>query len=232
MMLFVMKKCIICMLLAVSAMADELPAKECAHTETLLSNDIKPEDAALFARYFGTAAEPVAKSWDAENLVQYSSSWGRNQAGRKVLSERLLILSEDGTTMRKLSCERFEKTPERRVNFREEVYRAVVPYVFLSNLVDIVDDEEERLYVVIVNFNPQTRCLENVEQKSFLYNKLDAELIVDGQKLSFMAAPENKLRVSIEQFAPQTNSHEGTRIKEYRFKTLELLRDEWTPCNS
>ena len=122
--------------------------------------------------------------------------------------------------MRKLSCVRFEKTPERRVNYREEEYRAVVPYVFLSNLVDIVDAEEERLYVVIVNFNPQTRCLENVEQKSFLYNELDAELIVNGQKLSFMAAPENKLRVGIEQFAPQTNSHEGTRIKEYCFKLV------------
>lgn len=214
------------MLLAFSAMADELPAKECAHTETMLCNDIKPEDAALFARYFGTAAEPVAKSWDAENLVQYSSSWRRNQAGRKVLSERLLILSEDGTSMRKLSCVRFEKSPNRRVNFREEVYRAVVPYVFLSNLVDIVDDAEERLYVVIVTFNPQTRCLENVEQKSFLYNELDAELIVNGQKLSFMATSENKLRVGIEQFAPQSNNHEGVRIKEYRFKTLELLRDE------
>ena len=83
MMLFVMKKCIICMLLAFSAMADELPAKECAHTETLLSNDIKPEDAALFARYFGTAAEPVAKSWDAENLVQYSSSWGETKPVEK-----------------------------------------------------------------------------------------------------------------------------------------------------
>ena len=90
--------------------------KEVACKETLLCSEVTPEDAALFDRYFGTAAAPVAEGWDAEKLVQFSSSWQRNKAGKQVLCERLMILAEDGSTMRKLFCERFETNPAKRVN--------------------------------------------------------------------------------------------------------------------
>lgn len=146
--------------------------KERAYTQTLLCSDISPEDAALFERYFGTAAAPVAEGWDSENLVLYSSSWGKNKAGKRILCEQLRILAVDGSTMRKLFCERFETNPSKRVNFRETKYCAIVPFVFASNLVGIVDDRDETLYVVWVRFNPQTRQIEGIEGKHWTRHEL------------------------------------------------------------
>lgn len=149
-------------------------AKERAYTETLLCTDISPADAALFEHYFGAAAEPVAEAWDAEKAVQYASTWGRNKAGKRVLRERLVMLAADGSTMRKLFCERFETAPEKRVNFTEQVYRAVVPFVFISNLVRIVDFNDETLYADCVHFNPQTQRIESIESKQWTRRELSS----------------------------------------------------------
>ena len=221
------------LLAPLSAVAEEPAVKECAHTEVLLCSDVKPADAALFERYFGGAAEPVAEAWDAENLVQYSSSWGKNEAGKKVLRERLMILSEDGTTMRKLFCTRFESSPECRVNYKEEVYRAVVPYVFVSNLVDIVDVEDETLYARIVHFNPQTRCIERVEEKSRTRRELaklgDVTEVHALAPFVFAKMQGEYLHIYIKHYHAATGTYEGTRTKVYYFKTLELQRDTWEP---
>ncbi|MBQ9835997.1 MAG: hypothetical protein IJO34_06740 [Akkermansia sp.] len=146
--------------------------KERAYTETHLGTAVSPADAALFERYFGTEAEPVAEAWDAEKLVQYASSWGRNKAGKRVLRERLMLLAENGSTMRKIFCERFESAPDKRVNFTQQLYHAIVPFVFASHLVDIVDRDEETLSVDWVLYNPQTRQIERTEHKQWTRREL------------------------------------------------------------
>ncbi len=161
--------------------------KECAYTETLLCSDVALEDAALFEHYFGSSSESVAVTWDAEKLVQYSSSWCRNKAGRRILSERLMILAEDGSCMRKLFCERFESNLAKRVNFKEQKYCAIVPFVFASNLVCIVDCRDETLYIDRVHFNPQTRRIENIEHKQWKRRELGnaREPLNDEEKALF-----------------------------------------------
>lgn len=171
--------------------------KERAYTETLLCSDITPKDAALFEHYFGTAAEPVLKGWDSENLVQYSSSWGKNKAGKQVLSERLLILAEDGSSMRKLFCERFDTNPDKRVNYKEEKYCAIVPFVFAYNLVNIVDFHDETLYVDWVHFNEQNRRIESIESKSWTRRDLyrtRTELSQEENHLFDTYFPKHQLR--------------------------------------
>lgn len=153
-------------------LAYAVAAKEYAYTETLLCSAVSPADAALFERYFGSEAEPLAEAWDAENLVQYASSWERNKAGKRVLSERLMLLAEDGSTMRKIFCERFESAPDQRVNFTQQVYHAIAPFVFASHLVDIVDRNEETLSVDWVLYNPQTRQIERTEHKQWTRREL------------------------------------------------------------
>ncbi|MBQ4614374.1 MAG: hypothetical protein IJB31_05550 [Akkermansia sp.] len=163
---------------AFAALAWTLPTmgsaemKEYAYRETHLCPDIAPAGTALFKHYFGAAAKPVAKDWDAENLVQYASTWRRNKAGKRVLCEGLMLLAEDGSTMRKLFCERFETEPEKRVNFTEQVYRSITPFVFVSNLVGCVDREEETLSVDWILFNPQTRQIERTEHKQWTRKEL------------------------------------------------------------
>ena len=171
--------------------------REQACTETLLSADVAPGDAALFVRYFGSAAEPVAGGWDAEHLVQYSSSWGKNKAGKRVLSESLMILAEDGSSMRKLSCERFESTPARRVNFKEQKFCTIVPFVFAGNLVRIVDYQDETLYVDWVRFNPQTRQIEEIESKQWKrreFNATRSDLTEEEKALFDLYFPKHKRR--------------------------------------
>lgn len=171
--------------------------REQACTETLLCADVAPGDAALFVRYFGSAAEPVAGGWDAEHLVQYSSSWGRNKAGKRVLSESLMILAEDGSSMRKLSCERFESNPARRVNFKEQKFCAIVPFVFAGNLVRIVDYQDETLYVDWVRFNPQTRQIEKIESKQWKrreFNATRSDLTEEEKALFDFYFPKHKRR--------------------------------------
>lgn len=171
-------------------------ARERAYSETLLCSDVAPEDAALFDRYFGTTPEPVAEGWDSENLVQYSSSWGRNKAGARVLCERLLILAEDGSTMRKLFCDRFESDLAARVNFREQKYCSIVPYVFACNLVSIVDFQDETLYVDWVRYNPQTRRIESIESKHWSrrdFSSLKSDLTEEEKTLFDTYFPKDKL---------------------------------------
>lgn len=172
-------------------------AGERAYTKTLLCSDVEPEDAALFEHYFGSAAEPVAEGWDAEHLVQYSSSWGKNKAGKRILSERLMILAEDGSSMRKLFCERFESAPARRVNFKEQKYVAIVPFVFAGNLVSIVDYQDETLYVDWVRFNPKTRQIEGIESKHWTrhdFNAMKSDLTEEEKSLFSTYFPKHKLR--------------------------------------
>ncbi|MBR5196254.1 MAG: hypothetical protein IKW48_08985 [Akkermansia sp.] len=171
--------------------------REQAYTETLLCADIAPEDAALFEHYFGAAAEPVAEGWDAEHLVQYASSWGKNKAGKRILCERLMILAEDGSSMRKLFCERFESNPARRVNFKEQKYCAIVPFVFAGNLVRIVDYQDETLYVNWVRFNPQTRQIEDIESKDWKrrdFGALKSDLTEEDKSLFDTYFPRHNRR--------------------------------------
>ena len=170
---------------------------ECSYSETLLCAGTEPRDAALFERYFGSAAEPVAEGWDAEHLVQYASTWRKNKAGKRVLRESMLILAEDGTSMRKLFCERFESNPSRRVNFREKKYCAIVPFVFASNLTGIVDYHDETLYVDWVRFNPQARRIEEIESKHWTRRELNAirgDLTKEEEALFDTYFPRHKLR--------------------------------------
>ena len=171
--------------------------KEQAFKEEMLCTNIAAEDAALFERYFGAAAEPVAEGWDAEHLVQYSSSWGKNKAGKRVLSESLMILAEDGSSMRRLSCERFESNPARRVNFKEQKFCAIVPFVFAGNLVSIVDYQDETLYVDWVRFNPQTRQIEEIESKQWKrreFNATRSDLTEEEKALFDFYFPKHKRR--------------------------------------
>ena len=172
-------------------------ARERAYTETLLCSDVAPGDAALFEHYFGDSAEAVAKGWDSENLVQYSSSWGKNKTGKRVLREGLMILAEDGSSMRKLFCERFESNPARRVNFKEQKYNAIVPFVFACNLVSIVDYLDETLYVDWVHFNPQTRRIEGIESKHWArrdFSSMKSDLTEEEKSLFDTCFPSHKLR--------------------------------------
>ncbi len=290
-------------------------AGERAYIETPLCSDVAPEDAMLFEHYFGSAVEPTADGWDSENLVQYSSSWRKNKAGKRVLCERLMILAEDGSRMRKLFCERFETNLTKRVNFKEEKYRAVVPFVFAYNLVNIVDYDDETLYADWVRFNPQSRRIEGIERKHWTRRELysmrgeltekekslfdtyfprhrlhripptwDAERRVlysargkvgsrgayalngtikqvsaDGcscriatktlersgawkgigrpiayqlpmvKSFVFVEGQSFDIIFHIEQFNPQTGAYEGTRTKVYDFRSMELVRDTWSP---
>ena len=53
-----------------TAVAAENPASERACVEVMLCDDVKPEDAALFEKYFGRDMQPVEKGWDAETLTE------------------------------------------------------------------------------------------------------------------------------------------------------------------
>lgn len=168
-----------------------------ACVETLLCDAVKPEEAALFDKYFGSAMAPVEKGWDSETLTEYSSSWGYNEARKPVLREHIMQLSEDGCTLRYLSCVRFRDSDGRRVNYKERVQHAVLPYVFMSNLVDIVDFNDERVYFDIVKFNSQTRQIEGIEQKSWSRRELkpSRDPLSDDEKALFDELfPTTKLR--------------------------------------
>ena len=191
----------VCSVLALLALASPLiygaEARERAFTETMLCSDVAPEDAALFEHYFGTSAEAVAESWDSENLVSYGSSWCRNRAGRRMLVERIKVYSEDGTTMRELRCERFNESPEIRRNYLVREYQAVVPFVFINNLVQIVDYDEETLYVIMPQFNPETRRVEKHEYKQWTrrdFNSLVGDLTDNDKALFDTCFPEHKQR--------------------------------------
>ena len=170
----------VCSVLALLALASPLiygaEARERAFAETMLCSDVAPEDAALFEHYFGSSAEAVAEGWDSENLVSYGSSWCRNRAGRRMLVERIKVYSEDGTTMRELRCERFKVSPEIRRNYLVREYRAVVPFVFINNLVQVVDYDEETLYVIMPQFNPETRRVEKHEYKQWTRRVLNSSM--------------------------------------------------------
>lgn len=152
--------------------AADIPSPAPACVETLLCDEVKPEDAALFDKFFGKEMLPVEKGWDADTLTEYSSSWGRNEAHKRVLREKIVQFAADGSTRRRLSCVRFDGGDGSRVNFKEREQRAVVPFVFVSNLTDIVDFNDERIYFDIVTFNPRTRCIEGTEQKSWSRREL------------------------------------------------------------
>lgn len=171
--------------------------RECAYTETMLCSDVAPGDAALFERYFGSSADPVTNGWDAENLVSYHSSWCRNRAGRRLLAEWITVYSEDGSTMRKLTCERFKDTPDIRRNYQVREYRAVVPFVFINNLVRVVDFQDETLYVSIFRFNPETRSVREVVNKQWSrsdFNAIKCELTEEEKALFDTYFPRNKRR--------------------------------------
>lgn len=194
-------KTIIHAILAYAALSTPLlgaeEAKEQAYKKNLLCAEVAPEDAALFEHYFGSSAEPVAKSWDSENLVQYSSAWRKNKSGKRILREQLMILTGDGSYMRKLFCERFESAPAKRVNFEEVKYSAIVPFVFASNLVRIVDYRDETLYVDWVHFNPQTRQIEGIESKHWTrhdFNAIKSELTEEDNSLFATYFPKHQLR--------------------------------------
>lgn len=187
--------------LALLALASPLvygdEARESAYSATPLCSDVAPEDAALFEHYFGSATAPVAEGWDAEKLVQYSSYWRKNKAGKRILSESLMILAEDGSSMRRLFCERFESNPSKRVNFMELKYDAIVPFVFAHNLVGVVDYQDETLYVDWVRFNPQTRQIEHIESKHWTrsdFNSLVGDLTDNDKALFDTCFPEHKQR--------------------------------------
>lgn len=186
------------MILAVGVLsAADTPEVAPACVETPLCDAVKPEDAALFDKYFGREMAPVEKGWDSETLTEYSSSWGHNEARKPVLCERILQLSEDGCTLRCLSCVRFKGADGRRVNYRERVQHAVVPYVFMSNLVDIVDFNDERVYFDIVKFNRQKRLIDGIEQKSWSRRELKPSrgpLSDDEKELFAELFPSSQLR--------------------------------------
>lgn len=177
--------------------AADIPSPVPACVETLLCDEVKPEDAALFDKFFGKEMLPVEKGWDADTLTEYSSSWGHNEARKRVLCERIVQFAADGSTLRRLSCVRFDGGDGSRVNFKECVQRAVVPFVFVSNLVDIVDFNDERIYFDIVTFNPRTRNIERTEQKSWSRRELSParEPLTEQEKSLFAELfPADKLR--------------------------------------
>ena len=194
-------------------------AGESACVETLLCNDVKAEDAALFEKYFGNGMVPVGKCRDAETLTEYSSSWGRNKAGKAVLRERIMQLSEDGRTLRYLSCERFKKSDGRRVNYKERVQHAVVPYVFMSNLVGIVDYDEQRIYFDIVKFNPQTRTIEGVEKKSLSFGELKNNLVISEIKPEHEQILARYFTGCTDEMAPQWDAARRVRYSARRIGT-------------
>ena len=171
--------------------------RECAYTETLLCFDVAPEDAELFERYFGASAEPVPNGWDAVNLVSYHSFWCRNRAGRRLLAEWITVYSEDGSAMRELFCERFKDTPDIRRNYKVREYRAVVPFVFINNLVRVVDFKDETLYVRIMRFDPETRRVQEIANKQWSrsdFNAIKGDLTEEEKALFDTYFPKDKRR--------------------------------------
>ncbi|MBR5886632.1 MAG: hypothetical protein IKZ07_00315 [Akkermansia sp.] len=196
-----------------------LCAAESACVETLLCNDVKPADEALFEKYFGNEMVPVGKCWDAETLTEYSSSWGRNEVRKAVLCERIMQLSEDGRSLRYLSCVRFKKSDGRRVNYKEQVQHAVVPYVFMSNLVSIVDEDEQRVYFDIVKFNPHTRRIEGIEKKSMSFGELKKNLVISEIKPEHEQILARYFTGCTDEMAPQWDASHRVRYSARRIGT-------------
>ena len=196
-----------------------LYSAESACVQTLLCNDVKAEDAALFEKYFGSEMVPVGKCRDAETLTEYLSSWGRNEAGKEVLRERIMQLSEDGRTLRYLSCVRFKKSDGRRVNYKERVQHAVVPYVFMSNLVSIVDEDEQRICFDIVKFNPQTRRIEGIEKKSMSFGELKKNLVISEIKPEHEQILARYFTGCTDEMAPQWDAARRVRYSARRIGT-------------
>lgn len=170
------------MLLVGISVVAESTAAEYACVENMLCNEVKHDDAALFEKYFGREMAPVTKAWDTEALIEYSSSWGRNEAGKTVLRERIMQLAEDGSTLRHLSCVRFKNSDGRRVNYKERVQYAVFPYLFISNLVKIVDYKDQCVFFELVKFNPQTRRIEAIECEKRSFAELKANFSITDIK--------------------------------------------------
>ena len=196
-----------------------LYSAESACVQTLLCNDVKAEDAALFEKYFGNEMVPAGKCRDAETLTEYSSSWGRNEAGKAVLRERIMQLSEDGRTLRYLSCERFKKSDGRRVNYKERVQYAVVPYVFMSNMVRIVDEDYQRICFDIVKFNPQTRRIEGIEKKSMSLGELKKNLVISEIKPEHEQILARYFTGCTDEMAPQWDAARRVRYSARRIGT-------------
>jgi len=184
--------------LTTTAVVAAVPPLESALVENMLCHDVSPEDAALFERYFGSEMKPVEKCWDAAALTEYSSFWRKNKAGKKVLCESIVQLAEDGSMRRRLWCERFENSDGKRVNYQERVQKAVAPFVFMSSLTKIVDFADETVYFEIVKYNPQTRSIEGVENKSWKRSELNAtESLTDSDKGMFNEVfPSHKQRIT------------------------------------
>ena len=196
-----------------------LYSAESACVQTLLCNDVKPADAALFEKYFGNEMVPAGKCRDAETLTEYLSSWGRNEAGKAVLRERIMQLSEDGRTLRYLSCERFKKSDGRRVNYKERVQHAVVPYVFMSNMVRIVDEDYQRICFDIVKFNPHTRRIEGIEKKSMSFGELKKNLVISEIKPEHEQILARYFTGCTDEMAPQWDAARRVRYSARRIGT-------------
>lgn len=192
-----MNKCILLFLVMLLPNLSEAAEQSPSVSACTVVQEISTEDAALFERYFGSEMKPVEKGWDDELRAEYSSSWGKNEAGKRVLRESIMLLAADGSSLRRLSCVRFDGSDARRVNFREIRQSAVAPHVFMSNLVDIVDDGEELLQFNIVKLNSESGKPAGMEYVSFRKKELllqnEALTEVDKTLVSVLFPP-HKLR--------------------------------------
>lgn len=109
----------------------------------------------LFAELFGNAMHQTREQWSAEHRAYYFAFSMRAKDGERVLNECVWLISEDGHTLRYITCEKLADGTRRA--FTERVQQAVKPFLF-------VKIEEDAAYFSHWNPVPDSRNMIRVEQ--------------------------------------------------------------------
>ncbi len=109
----------------------------------------------LFAELFGSAMHQTREQWSAEHRAYYFAFSMRAKDGVRVLNECVWLISEDGHTLRYITCEKLSDGTRRA--FTERVQQAVKPFLFVKM-------ESDAAYFSHWNPVPDSRNMIRVEQ--------------------------------------------------------------------
>ena len=109
----------------------------------------------VFEQLFGSSMQQTREQWNAELRAYFFAFSMRAGDGERVLHECVWLISEEGKTLRYITCEKLSDGTRRA--FRERVQQAVKPFLFVKM-------ESDAAYFSHWNPVPDSRNMIRVEQ--------------------------------------------------------------------
>ena len=129
------------------------PVYACRETSVEASAVVEVQG--VFEQLFGSSMQQTREQWNAELRAYFFAFSMRAGDGERVLHECVWLISEDGKTLRYITCEKLADGTRRA--FRERVQQAVKPFLF-------VKIEADAAYFSHWNPVPDSRNMIRVEQ--------------------------------------------------------------------